>query len=226
MKTSNFDPIAESMVKIMQSVQTIPEDVEASRVAQEDLKAKQQAKEKADELFAASGVPERHANQSLSGSNEWYRAWDRVKVVLGKGAIIPLVGTRGSGKTQLSVEAIRYVTGRGHQAVYIKAMGFFLDIRDAMRDKDRGEKEAIKRFVVPRLLVIDAMEVRGETDFENRILDYVIDLRYDAGKDTILISNQKREEFKNSLGLSIVSRVREMGEVVECNWQSFREPNK
>ena len=101
-------------------------------------------------------------------------------------------------------------------------MGFFLDVREAMRSNEKSEKTAIRSFSLPRLLVIDAMEVRGETDFENRILDYVIDLRYDSGMDTILISNQTKEEFSKSVGPSIISRVHQVGDTIECNWPSFR----
>ena len=67
------------------------------------------------------------------------------------------------------------------------------------------------------------MEVRGETEFENRVLDNLVDLRYDAGLDTILISNQTREEFGKPLGLTIISRIHESGDIIECKWESFRK---
>ena len=67
------------------------------------------------------------------------------------------------------------------------------------------------------------MEERAETQFEDRMISHLIDLRYDAMLDTILISNQAKESFADSIGKSAVSRLIETGEVIECNWESFRK---
>lgn len=219
---SEGDPIGKSIDKIMEALKARPEaEVKAAEQAEEERQARL-ARDDARRKFAAAGIPERHAAAISSKEGPWAAAWESISPRLGTGAIIPILGPRGTGKTQLAVEAVRYVTGRGGAALYIKAMGFFLDVREAMRSDEKSEKAAIRSFSLPRLLVIDAMEVRGETDFENRILDYVIDLRYDSGMDTILISNQTREEFSKSVGPSIISRVHQVGDTIECNWQSFR----
>jgi DNA replication protein DnaC len=91
-----------------------------------------------------------------------------------------------------------------------------------MREVGGSEKEAVREFTRPYFLVIDAYEVRGETAFENRILDHVIDLRYDAMKPTLIISNDTPEKFSQSVGLSIIDRIKETGGIVEMNWGSFR----
>lgn len=184
---------------------------------------KRQSDLKAGQFFAAAGVPERHRHTVVEGVGPWGDSWRKVQALLGNGSIIPIVGTRGSGKTQMAVEAIRQTCKKHYPCLYTKAMGVFLDIREGMKGKDKSEREALQFFIKPRLLVIDAMEVRGETEFENRVLDYLVDLRYDAGLDTILISNQTREEFGKSLGLSIVSRIHESGDIIECKWESFRK---
>lgn len=178
---------------------------------------------KSAQFFSNSSVPARHKHTVIENAGPWLDAWGRIQALLGEGSIIPIVGTRGSGKTQLAVEAIRKVCQLHRPCLYTKAMGVFLDIREGMKQKDRSEREALQAFIKPSLLVIDAMEVRGETDFENRVLDYLVDLRYDAGLDTILISNQTRKEFGESLGLSIISRVHESGDIIECTWSTFRK---
>jgi DNA replication protein DnaC len=218
--------IAESLAVIMAAVKDRP-DPETTAEGQEEAKRKHAILlEEARERFAAAGVPDRHAKTIPREEGAWGAAWERLRPRLGRGCIIPITGTRGSGKTQLAVAAVREVCGRGAYAIYTKAMAIFLDIREAMSVKGQSEKEAIKAFTSPRLLVIDAMEVRGETEFENRVLDYIIDLRYDAGLDTILISNQTKQEFTKSLGPSIISRIHESGELIECVWDSFREGGK
>lgn len=221
MKSSNSDDKTDFAAQIRAALPPDYEEKRLAAIAQEEATHREAAIQK---LIERACLPERHANIFPENSGPWWDAWQKVESRLGTGCIIPIIGTRGSGKTQLAVNAVRHVCGKGANALYTKAMAIFLDIREAMSDRDKSEKEAIKRFISQKLLVIDAMEVRGETDFENRILDYVIDLRYDAGLDTILISNLKKDDFTKSLGPSIVSRVHESGELIECVWTSYREP--
>lgn len=212
--------------QLMASLPTLPPpdpDYEEKRLAKIKEEEERQQKEALDHRWSLTNVPERHAKTRPEITGEWGEAWKRLEPRLGNGCIIPITGTRGSGKTQLAVQAIRYVCKKGGYCSYTKAMEIFLDIREAMGSKDKSEKEAIRAYTTQRLLVIDAMEVRGETEFENRVLDYIIDMRYDSGLDTILISNQKKEEFTKSLGPSIISRIHESGELIECVWTSFRE---
>lgn len=226
MSISNYNPpkvgqlIDTSWIDRMQD-ENREEAERKDREAEQALK--DDANRKAASLFEASGVPERHKHAKPGKDGSWGMAWSKIEPLLGQGAIIPIVGTRGSGKTQLAVEAVRHVCRLHRPCLYTKAMGVFLDIRDGMKTKDKSEREAIQALIKPSLLVIDAMEVRGETDFENRVLDYLVDLRYDEGLDTILISNQTRKEFGESLGLSIISRIHESGDIVECSWESFRK---
>lgn len=205
---------------------TLPQedpDYEEKRLAKVKEEEERQQKIGLEHRWSLANVPERHARTRPEITGEWGEAWKRLEVRLGLGCIIPIIGTRGSGKTQLAVQAIRFVCKKGGYSSYTKAIEIFLNIREAMGNKDKSEKDAIKTYITQRLLVIDAMEVRGETEFENRILDYIIDVRYDYGLDTILISNQKKEDFTKSLGPSIISRIHESGELIECVWPSFRE---
>jgi hypothetical protein len=39
------------------------------------------------------------------------------------------------------------------------------------------------------------------------------------------VSNQTRLAFAKSMGSSVVSRIHEAGEVIECEWGSFRKPD-
>lgn len=132
-----------------------------------------------------------------------------------------LAGKRGTGKTQLGVEAIRSYCWESLQAKYTKAIDVFLSIREGMAEK--SERHAVKPYLTPSLLVIDAMEERGETSWEDRMLGYILDRRYDSMLDTILITNQTKERFAESAGASVVSRIHEAGAVIECDWDSFRE---
>jgi len=101
-------------------------------------------------------------------------------------------------------------------------MGFFLDLKAGYRDKGAAEKQVIEQYCTPSLLILDEVQERGETPWEDRILGHLIDRRYGAQKDTLLISNQTKENFLSSIGESAASRIRETGGMIICDWESYR----
>ena len=85
-----------------------------------------------------------------------------------------------------------------------------------------SEAAQFDKFTGPNLLVIDELAVRGETPYEDRVLTHILDSRYDAKRDTILISNQEPQNFTAIIGDSIRDRMHETGGIIECTWDSFR----
>jgi DNA replication protein DnaC len=136
--------------------------------------------------------------------------------------LVALIGPRGTGKTQLSVGAMLDVMSLRRSALYMTAMDVFLWLRAVYADPDVSELDAVAELLAPSLLVIDEVGERGETPFEDQRLTYIIDKRYAAMKDTIVIANLRPEELAKSLGSSIVDRLRECGGIIECKWESFR----
>jgi DNA replication protein DnaC len=173
----------------------------------------------------ASRITDRHRvfTPEQTESSEWGEQWCKLSNSLGKGIIAVISGNRGSGKTQMAICAIRLACHRGSPALYIKAMDFFLDIKSSYRkDNSIAEKEIIKTYCAYKLLVIDAIENRSDSPFENLLLNYLIDVRYDQKKDTILIGNFTDGQFAANMGPSIVDRIHECGIKILCNWKSFR----
>lgn len=151
------------------------------------------------------------------------QAYTAIKGKMQTGGIFAVIGNRGSGKTQLGASVVGHVTiDLDHTAMYRKAFDMFLRIREAMNEKGDSERAAVAEFSRPYLLVIDAYEVRGETPFENRVMDHIIDLRYDALRPTLIISNETPEQFSKSVGPSIIDRIRETGGIISMDWKSFR----
>ncbi len=101
-------------------------------------------------------------------------------------------------------------------------MEIFLRIRATYHRENTSELDAIEELCKPQLLVIDEIQQRGETEFENRLLAYLIDRRYGDMLDTILIGNLTPTALADSLDPSIVDRLRETGGIIECTWPSFR----
>jgi DNA replication protein DnaC len=152
---------------------------------------------------------------------------------LGTGMIITLDGIRGTGKTQVAVNLACWdiiVRIRGddrRQPLYFKARELFAFIKGTYRkESSRTETEAVAAIVSASLLIIDEIQERGETAYEDQILTHIIDKRYDARRDTLILSNLTRGELLTALGPSIVSRISECGKSITCTWPSFRGGGK
>lgn len=179
-----------------------------------------------DELWGAAGCPERHRGFKVSTARgqEWREAYGACGGKLfGRGTLLALVGGRGSGKTQMAVEFIRMACKTGMRARYARTVEFFMDVRATYREGEkRSEVDIVNEYARPRLLVLDEAHERADTAWTGSLLNLLIDRRYAACKDTVLIANMSKDAFLASVGPSIASRMSEIGGVVECNWASFR----
>ena len=177
------------------------------------------------ELRSKWNAPKRHITAvSLDRSGPWGEAEMKLKSKLGRGFLVALIGGRGSGKTQLAVELMRETTRRQDSALYATAAEFFMAIKATYRkDSTENEMEVITRFAKPCLLVIDEFGRRSESEWESNLLFELLDKRYGKMRNTILLSNQTKEEFLAAIGPSLASRMQETGGVMECNWPSRRE---
>ena len=172
-------------------------------------------------LGARTGWPERYfaAVQSPPHGEEWLNAYELASDRVKKDGILILYGKRGSGKTRMAAE-LAFDAG---ESQYRTAMRFFLEVRATFRkDSNVSELEIIDALTNSALLVIDEVQERGDTAFEDRLLTHVIDARYSAMRPTILIANLPKSELAESLGKSIVDRARENGKSIEFDWPSYR----
>ena len=110
----------------------------------------------------------------------------------------------------------------GEIARYNKTMDFFKAIKDSYKMPDKTESDIIKDYKKPKLLVLDEIQVRSESAWENNLLTNLIDIRYDYMLNTILIGNLVIDKVRDSVGDSIYSRMEETGGIINCNWESFR----
>jgi hypothetical protein len=183
-------------------------------------------------MLAGAGFGRRHRQPFVSRSAEWDAALGKVVAKLRDpmGSLLFLCGNRGNGKTQLTEKAMEFYLDQIYEPqkktgrpLYDRAMGFYLEVRAAFKTgATRTELSALLPYIKAGLLVLDEIHVRGETDWENRLLTHMLDCRYADCLHTILISNLGRDAMVASVGESVADRLRETGGVIECTWPSFR----
>ncbi len=173
-------------------------------------------------LVLQAGIPKRHNSATARFEGEWVSTYQKLHQKLSTGFLCALVGTRGNGKTQIGVELIKANSQKLHSSRFCNAIEFFMDIKATYKGDTKSEKDVIKEYMKPQLLVIDEIGQRSDSEWENRLLFYLVNERYEACKDTLFIGNLEPIKLIEALGPSIASRMNETGGVFECKWESFR----
>lgn len=177
-------------------------------------------------IYRDAGFPERHATlDTQETTGPWANTRDGLAGRIGSGFLCALIGGRGVGKTQMAMDLSSTVIRAGGTARFTTATKFLMEIKETYRkDAPKTEREVVVDYGKPKLLIIDEIGRRGETDWEDRLLFELLNDRYNAVRDTIVISNHPTEaEFSKAVGDSLVSRINETGGVIACNWTSFRK---
>jgi len=143
------------------------------------------------------------------------------KILSKNGCLIVITGERGCGKSQMAAALMRVAIENNILSYYRKTMDFFMSIKETYKT-DATEREVIRDYQAPGLLVMDEIQVRGESEWENNLLTHLVDLRYDDQKSTILIGNVPIDKVRAQIGDSIYSRMIETGGTINCDWKSFR----
>ena len=139
------------------------------------------------------------------------------------GGMVALIGIRGNGKTLAACHMARYFAWHCPGEIkYTHVADMFAQIRSASIAQERSEDLVVSDWASYGLLVIDELQERRESDWEQTTLTWLLDKRYGAQRSTLMISNLKPSEFVKSVGESVVDRMRETGVIVECDWPSFR----
>lgn len=216
------DESIEAMLKSRLGGIRVVSDAEAAKLSQ-DERAKHHAS-MVDRLRQNWNAPDRHAlRESVDVSGPWGECLRGIQSGLGKGRMWAICGTRGNGKTQMAVEAMKKATMLGMSARYVSATEFFAAIKATYRkDSNMTEIQVIEQFRKPRMLVIDEIGKRGETDWENNLLFHLLDKRYADMTDTIILANLDSSKMAESIGPSLADRISETGGMIECTWASRR----
>jgi len=208
-----------------------PDEETKRRWAEENKQRQEQERRERHEAeqrwrYKNAELPERHSSKRIDDGecpNEWLEARDKIIGRMGTGFLIALLGKRGTGKTQIAQQLVMASAKALGAPRYTRASTLFLELKDSYVSRKASELQVVESFRKPTLLILDEFQERGETDFEQRTLTAIIDLRYGDQTDTLIIANQTKERFYESAGESIADRLRETGGIIECTWPSFRD---
>lgn len=154
-----------------------------------------------------------------------------------RGAIVALVGPRGTGKTticaQLALQRARneILPPWERRPPYRKMVTLIARYKALYADFGSIDIEKVEErrnqfCELHPLVVIDELHDCEEQRMKTRVLTDIVDRRYSAKNDTIVISNQTEEEFRETTSDSVLSRLEQYGSIIECKWQSFRRPKQ
>ena len=157
-------------------------------------------------------------------SREKYAATiEKLKALLYHRCTLAMLGKVGPGKTWMACAIVHEFCRAGRYAVYMEAMDYFIALQETYDDGAKANASAVEqKYVRPELLILDAMEERADTSWNDRMLVRLINKRYAAEKSTVLISNEDVKAFKTRVGDSIADRIRDEGGFIVCDWPSLR----
>lgn len=172
------------------------------------------------------GVGELHRAAADAGGLTWPGDIGVIERRLEDGRIVAVVSDRGRGKTQLGACLLRrWIFERGESGLYVLAA----DIAERARqvyDEDNHGRDPLAPVKRAGLLVIDEIQERSGTDFDDRTFTAVLDARYAGRRPTLLLGNVQAKAFNELVGPSVASRASEGGAVVVLPWKSFRDRGK
>ena len=185
------------------------------------------------------GFPERYKDSSEPTGDKWIDAFNKGRQVVESGGILVTYGTNGTGKSRMAYELAKKCSmprdefapvgmssiRKTRPCYYTTAVMLFMELRESFGPKsESSEMQIVKRYSEAAFLVIDEIQERGETSFEDRKLTSIIDARYSDNRPTMLISNYSREKFAQSMSPAVLDRIRENGMGLHFDWESYRRP--
>ena len=222
-----MDDINSYISQICGHLQTMTPEEMAAHDAEIERQERQQAAREKIERYQKSGVPERYFKESL----DTYKITNEMQATAAKAATnflhvvkcgefksLVMLGNAGTGKTHLACAIVREAGGKYRTAPEI--------VEEMRRAKsftaNDTEAEIIEHYGHISLLVIDEIGRGIAATDEKYMLYQILNARYNTRKPTVLISNHKKADFLQYIGVATADRLVESAEIWELNGESYR----
>lgn len=112
---------------------------------------------------------------------------------------------------------------QGHIGHWLSVPEFFFEIKQTYnKNASQDEEEVMSRYSWCDLLVLDDLGAEKVTDWSRQLLYLLIDRRYRNQKQTIVTTNLTPDQLAETIDARIVSRLAEMGVVIELTGSDKR----
>ena len=102
---------------------------------------------------------------------------------------------KGSGKSRLASTISNELVELGVRNKYASASSMLSEIQASWDDKNVSEANIIRKYIEPRLLIIDDVGAKSGQQWMNEKFFQIIDSRYQQNKPTIITSNFEAEKL-------------------------------
>jgi len=138
------------------------------------------------------------------------------------GKNLVLIGWTGTGKTHVLSAVTLQALREGKSAIFLTASKVFRAIRDTWgRTNTQTEADVFRALAAVDILCID--EIQEMDEKEKRVINDVINDRYEKGKPVCLSSNLGKQAFARYIGDRALNRLIDRDSTI-CimEWESFR----
>lgn len=221
-------------------------DAEEARKKKEAELAERRARMEAkiNRLLGKSGIKKRFQQRTFETfrcdtrqrkaaydvARSYAEMWDKH---FAEGTGLYIEGTNGTGKTHLAAAIAIYLIKERRVPVICKTSGdMLLDIKNTFDYDGATEKQVLDVYKRVDLLIVDDLGKEQCTDWSISTLYSILNDRYEEMKPTIITTNYNSEDlaraltpkgFDNQKVKAIISRLREVSQVLTMAWGDARE---
>ncbi len=205
----------------------------------EEVKARQLARaENWRRKLLAAGVPVRFFGKSFDDFNTESKMMvdarestmsfaNHFSHHLKNGSSLVLSGIPGTGKSHLALAVLQTILQSGYSGVYVNVLDAIRTVRETWQPGSRKtENDVLDRFGNVDLLVLDELGVQYGTDSEQMTIFDILNRRYRNMKPSVVLTNLDRDGLQTYLGERSFDRLRETGQWVAFDWESWRPKQK
>lgn len=230
MQTSGRRELKDDHRQVLASLETYREEAmkrEAEKQRQENIDA------------ALISVPERFRDKTFADFHVECTAQAEVKHFLetyaetfldrlAEGASLIFFGKTGTGKSLLSYILYQYLIKKRIRVEHQPSLQFLRLLHEKQFESYHSFESRLSHYkALPFLIIDEATEGCGKgahpADWERNLFRALIDVRYQAKRCTLIITNRNKKELIDRLGEPTVDRFSEKGISLAFNWNSYRQ---